>query len=92
MKILIVSRAFYPEISPRAFRTTELAKEFARQGHQVKIILPERNVDLEPFKSLFPNISIKEFGPLKFKPVILKGNMIAKVNKKDYPAYRYFIF
>jgi len=70
MKILIVSRAFYPEISPRANRTTELAKEFARQGHQVKIILPKRDFDLEIFKTLYPSISIEEFGPLKFIPVI----------------------
>jgi len=33
-KILIVSNAFYPEISPRSFRTTELAKELSRQGHK----------------------------------------------------------
>lgn len=82
MKILIVSRAFYPEISPRAFRTTELAKEFARQGHHVRVILPERNIDLETLKSLFPNISIKEFGPLKFKPVVLKGNKIQRLIRK----------
>lgn len=37
-KILIVSRSFYPENSPRSFRTTELVKEFCRQGHQVKLI------------------------------------------------------
>lgn len=37
-KILIVSRSFYPENSPRAFRTTELVKEFCRQGHQVKLV------------------------------------------------------
>ena len=32
-RILIVSRSFYPDNSPRAFRTAELSKEFARQGH-----------------------------------------------------------
>ncbi len=35
MKILIVSVSFYPEVSPRSFRTTELVKEFCRQGHEV---------------------------------------------------------
>jgi hypothetical protein len=34
-KILIVSRSFYPMNSPRSFRTTELVKEFARQGHMI---------------------------------------------------------
>ena len=39
-RILIVSRSFYPDNSPRAFRTTELSKEFARQGHHVTVITP----------------------------------------------------
>lgn len=37
-KILIVSHGFYPETTPRAMRATELAKEFARQGHTVTVI------------------------------------------------------
>lgn len=37
-KILIISRSFYPMNSPRSFRTTELAKEFARQGHEVRAL------------------------------------------------------
>ena len=39
-KFLIVSRAFYPGNSPRANRTTELAKELCRQGHQVTVLTP----------------------------------------------------
>lgn len=38
MKVLIVSENFIPVQSPRAFRTYELAKELARQGHEVKVI------------------------------------------------------
>lgn len=38
MKILIVSENFIPVQAPRAFRTYELAKELARQGHEVKVI------------------------------------------------------
>lgn len=38
--ILIISQTFYPENSPRSFRTTELAKELARQGHYVTVLLP----------------------------------------------------
>jgi len=37
-KILIIGKLFYPENSPRAFRATELAKEFARGGHNVTVI------------------------------------------------------
>ena len=39
-KILIVGRTFFPEQSPRSFRTTELAIELAKQGHEVHVLLP----------------------------------------------------
>lgn len=37
MKIVIISRTIYPRLSPRSFRATELAKEFARLGHDVTL-------------------------------------------------------
>lgn len=37
MKILIVSQHIYPMQTPRAHRTTELAKELARQGNEVTV-------------------------------------------------------
>lgn len=40
MKIAIVSNFFYPENTPRAFRTTEIAKEFSRLGHKVVLYIP----------------------------------------------------
>jgi hypothetical protein len=42
-KILIVSAVFHPQNSPRANRTTELVKEFAREGHDVTLISPKNN-------------------------------------------------
>lgn len=39
-RYLIVSRWFHPANSPRAHRTTELAKELSRQGHQVTVVAP----------------------------------------------------
>jgi hypothetical protein len=39
--ILLVSASFYPEISPRSYRVTELAKEFSNQGHKVTVITKE---------------------------------------------------
>ena len=42
--ILIVSGACYPELTPRAFRTTELARQLARQGHRVTLLLPNRAI------------------------------------------------
>ena len=42
-KVLIISKAFYPEISPRSFRTTQLANELVRQGCDVTVMLPNLN-------------------------------------------------
>ena len=38
MNIVILSSFFFPVIQPRSFRATELAKEFAREGHRVGVI------------------------------------------------------
>lgn len=38
MNIVIISGSFYPNIHPRAFRATELAKEFTRLGNSVTAI------------------------------------------------------
>lgn len=40
MKIIVVSNFFYPENTPRAFRTTEIAKELSRLGHKVVLYIP----------------------------------------------------
>lgn len=53
-KILLVSNGFYPEISPRSFRATELAKEFCRQGHDVTVISKFRNFNYEVFLKEHP--------------------------------------
>jgi hypothetical protein len=37
MKIVIIARAIYPLLSPRAFRATELAKQFAKLDHDVTL-------------------------------------------------------
>jgi hypothetical protein len=66
-KILLVSNAFCPEISPRSFRATELAKEFCRQGHQVVVISKYRDHDYTDFLKEFP-INFKMWG----KPILPK--------------------
>ncbi|MDF1576041.1 MAG: hypothetical protein P1P86_12710 [Bacteroidales bacterium] len=49
-----MSSAFYPEISPRSFRATELAKEFYRQGHEVSVVSKYRDFDYSGFLHEFP--------------------------------------
>lgn len=48
----MVSSSFYPELSPRSFRATELAKEFSRQGHRVKVLTKYRQFDYQDFLKL----------------------------------------
>ena len=43
-KILIVANFFYPEITPRAFRVHELVKEFCRCGHEVTLVIPNKEI------------------------------------------------
>jgi hypothetical protein len=81
-KILIVSRAFYPIIAPRSFRATELAKEFARQGHDVTVLTHKRNHNYSDFEKTH-NLKIEDFVKGKWKEI--KGNSI--VNK----AFRFIL-
>ena len=67
-KILIVSRSFYPENSPRSFRTTELVKEFARKGNNVTVLTPKIDEIHIPFEKKH-KITIKNLGKLKFKDI-----------------------
>ena len=72
MKILIVSRSFFPEISPRSFRTTELVKELYRQGHEV-VFYTFKNDDYHlEFENKY-NVTIKDLGQLRLKSVPLDG-------------------
>lgn len=70
-KILVVSSAFYPENSPRSFRTTELVKELARQGHQVTLYTLKKDEFHVPIEKEF-GIEIKDIGARKF-PIINIG-------------------
>lgn len=49
MNILIVSGGFFPNQSPRSFRTTELAKELARIGHTVTVVAQLENFNFDKF-------------------------------------------
>lgn len=68
MKILIVSGYFYPQNTPRAFRTTELAKEFGRLGHSVKVYFPENKNDYTEFLYKNPNVEISFIPQINVEP------------------------
>lgn len=69
-KILIVSRSFYPMKSPRSLRTTELVREFARNGHEVTLLTLRSEKYHTPFEKEY-GIRIKDFGPLIFPEIRL---------------------
>lgn len=60
----MVAGTFYPHQSPRAFRVTELAKEFTRQGHEVTVYAPE-SPGVETLLSQYP-IRFRSMGKLKW--------------------------
>jgi len=64
-RVLIIANGFYPEQSPRAFRATELAKEFCRQGHHVSVMAPSRE-SIQPLLTEYP-IEFISLGKLKWK-------------------------
>ena len=75
MKILIVSCAFMPSNSPRAFRTTELAKQLARLGNDVDVYIPQNNYDYTNFNKEYPSVKIK-YIDINFSMLNTGGNKI----------------
>jgi len=86
VKILITSVSFYPRISPRSFRTTELAKELARMGHEVTVLTYNRGFDYTEFSKTY-NLRIEDFVNGKYKEI--EGNNI--INKATRFLLKYFL-
>ncbi|MEX0719968.1 MAG: glycosyltransferase [Balneolaceae bacterium] len=80
MDILIVSNHFYPQSTPRAFRTTELAKELAKQGHLVTVIVPKDEEIHHEFEQKY-NVKIEDLGSLRWHEIQPNGNKIVKFGK-----------
>lgn len=81
-KILIVGRTFFPEKSPRSFRTTELAQELARLGYDVTVVLP-KNLE-QPIISNYENkylIKFDFYGPLTW-PFLGRSKWIGDWKRK----------
>ena len=71
-KILILSSCFYPNISPRSFRTTELAKELAKQGHDVTVYIRKEDYNYEQISTTH-GVTIKDYGKFYLKKIQIKG-------------------
>jgi hypothetical protein len=86
VNILIISGAFFPEYNPRSFRSTELVKEFCRQGHKVTYIGKTNQELLQPLINEFgfqylptSTFRFKNFSPNNSKLQILFGKVVNKV-------------
>jgi hypothetical protein len=65
MKVVIIAQHIFPRPTPRASRATELAKEFAKQGHHVTLYAVLGKYDYSAFEKEY-NITIKHI-PLNFE-------------------------
>ena len=63
MKIVIISYVCFPNICPRSWRATELAKEFARNGHEVVLYAVLGKYNYSKFKDE-THVNIKNLGKL----------------------------
>ena len=93
MKVVIISHNCFPYISPRSNRATELAKEFARQGHETILYALLGSVDYTEFQK-DTGIVVKNLGTSHFG---LQDNSNNRSNNKLYKAFtrvagRYFDF
>lgn len=77
-RILLVSNAFYPEMSPRSYRATELAKEFCRQGHVVIVLSKFRDYNYAEFFKEWP-IYLKMWRRSRFPKIPEPKNRIFSI-------------
>lgn len=81
-RILIVSRSFYPKKSPRSYRTTELVKEFSKQGHEVVLYTIKDEKVHNDFSKKY-KVTIKDIGKLEYKRFnVRKGNSLLRALKR----------
>lgn len=95
--ILLVTNGFYPEISPRSFRATELAKEFCRLGHSVVVITKFRDHDYSNLLDRY-NLTIKMYGKIglpcvhsnKRRPLFILNRVLSRtlLILFEYPSIR----
>lgn len=65
MKIAIVTAFYEPVNNPRSFRATELAKGFARKGHEVHVFNPDVSSDSRSEKE--PNLKLFRLGIVSYR-------------------------
>ena len=101
MNIIIISQHIFPIQTPRAHRTTELAKELSRQGHDITIyavlgnfdystFLRKFKIDLRPIKLKY---QIRSFNSDGFKKRNIVDRVLGKLLGKlfEFPEIEFMI-
>ena len=101
MKVLIVSGSFYPQNSPRSFRTTQLAKELSRQGHEVRVYIPYIKYDYTELMNEYKTLDIRLCENLTWSSIKFYGNRFKKwmcriirrilIQFFEYPAIQWYL-
>ncbi len=72
MRIVIISRTLLPSQAPRSQRTTELAKEFARKGHDVTVYAVLGKYDYTHFEETH-KLKVRNLGNMKVATINSDG-------------------
>lgn len=91
MKIILVSSSFYPINSPRSLRATELAKEFARQGHEVTVLTTRLEGVHQNFEQEH-HLKIWDLGQPKWKTVEIKGQGVMRLLRRALRRFSSLLF
>lgn len=85
MKIAIITHCIFPQQSPRSFRSTELAKYFASQGHEVHIFASLGKYDYSTFEHNY-HIHVHSLGHMRFETLnsdnYVRDNFLDKVGRR----------
>ena len=76
--ITVVTKWFHPQITPRAFRASELVMELCRQGHKVNVWTSEYQQEHAQLKEMY-KFNIDYFSPPIMKPIKHRGKGIKGV-------------
>lgn len=81
MRYVIIASGFFPRMGPRGLRTTELAKELSRQGHDVTVYALLGSYDYQEY-SKKTGVKVKQLGISKWGKKDSDGKSHANIIRK----------
>ncbi len=93
LKIVIISRTIYPNLAPRAYRATELAKELAKRGNHVTLYGLLGSYNYNQFIKE-TGVTVKNLGKSRFGNINsdskVSSNVILRALKRIFGRFIYF--